>query len=189
MILLLDNRDSFTFNLVQALRVLGAEVRVERSTALDLDAIRSLSPDRILIGPGPGGPSGAGCSLQVARERPAGVPILGVCLGLQVIAEAHGASIRRAAEPVHGHAERIEHDGLGLFEGLPQPLMVARYHSLLVHEPSLPPELEVSARSKAGEVMALRHRSLPMEAVQFHPESFLSEGCGRLLVNFLNLGG
>ena len=187
MILVLDNRESFTFNLVQALRVLVDEVHVVRSSELSLDDVRALEPERILIGPGPGGPEGAGCSLEVVRERPLGAPILGVCLGLQVLAVAHGGRVERATEPVHGHAEAIVHDGRGLFRGLPQPLTVGRYHSLVVDEASLPAELEVSARTEAGVVMALRHRTLPLAAVQFHPESILSQATEALMRNFLQL--
>lgn len=187
MLLVLDNRDSFTFNLVQALRTLTPEVLVRRSDALSLAEVEALAPDWILIGPGPGRPSGAGCSTAVARAQPGGAPILGVCLGHQVIAEAHGGRIERAPLPVHGHAEPITHDGRGIFEGLVQPLTVARYHSLVVSDEGLPDELEVSARSADGLIMGVRHKHLPLEAVQFHPESILSEGTARLFENFLAL--
>jgi anthranilate synthase component 2 len=186
-LLVLDNRDSFTFNLVQALRVLTPEVLVRRSAAISLPEVEALAPERILIGPGPGGPDGAGCSLDVARAQPCGAPILGVCLGHQVLATAFGGRVVRAPAPVHGHAVPITHDGRGLFEGLDQPLTVARYHSLVVEEASLPEELEVSARSAEGLVMGLRHKQLPLESVQFHPESILSEGTSRLFANFLAL--
>jgi anthranilate synthase/aminodeoxychorismate synthase-like glutamine amidotransferase len=187
-ILVLDNRDSFTFNLVQALRTGGAVVRVERAAKINVTDIEGLRPERILIGPGPGTPEAAGCSLDVVRERPCSAPILGVCLGMQAVAAALGARIVRAHEPVHGHAESIEHDGRGLFRGLPRPLTVGRYHSLIVEESSLPAELEVTARASSGEVMAIRHRSLPIEAVQFHPESILSEACEAFFENFRELG-
>ena len=187
MLLLLDNRDSFTFNLVQAFQALGASVVVRRSHEIGLEEVRRLAPERIVIGPGPGGPPDAGCSLAVARELAGEVPLLGVCLGLQVIGAAFGARIGPARELVHGRAVPVEHDGRGLFEGLPSPLRATRYNSLAVLEEGWPEGLEVSARSPDGDVMGLRVPGLAVEAVQFHPESILSRGCDRLLAAFLRL--
>ena len=185
MILVADNRDSFTWNLVQYLRELGAEVRVERADTLDPASLRALGPDQLLIGPGPGRPEGAEASLELVREFAGELPILGVCLGQQVIAVAFGGRVRKAREPVHGQAHSVSHDGRGLFRGLADPLTVGRYHSLVVDPDSLPEVLEVSARTADGEIMGLRHRELPVEAVQFHPESVLSEAGHLLLANFL----
>jgi anthranilate synthase/aminodeoxychorismate synthase-like glutamine amidotransferase len=183
-ILVIDNRDSFTWNLVQYLMELGQEVRVERADDLDASRARELRPERLLIGPGPGGPEQARSALSLVRALAGEVPMLGVCLGLQVITVAFGGSVERAPEPVHGHAHRILHGGRGLFRGLPSPLTVGRYHSLAADELRLPRELRVTARTEDGVVMALAHRSLPIEAVQFHPESILSEAGHALLANF-----
>jgi len=183
-LVVLDNRDSFVWNLVQVLQGLGEEVRVLRARELDASALDDLTPTHLVIGPGPGGPAEAHTSLA-ALDRWAGrVPILGVCLGLQIIAHHHGADVVRG-EPVHGHASRIEHDGRGLFAGLPSPLEVGRYHSLRVDPDSLPDVLEASAFSEDGALMALRHRELDIAAIQFHAESILSTGGERLLANFL----
>ena len=184
MILVVDNRDSFTWNLVQALREAGVQVRVERSTELDAAKVRALEPSQILIGPGPGGPRGAGASLELVRELSGELPILGVCLGLQVIAVAFGGEIRPALQPVHGHPCEVRHDGRGVFRGLPNPLTVGRYHSLAVDEAQLPDCLEVSARSPEGEIMGLRHRELSVEGVQFHPESVLSVASADFFANY-----
>ncbi|MCB9915347.1 MAG: aminodeoxychorismate/anthranilate synthase component II [Planctomycetes bacterium] len=186
MLLFVDNRDSFSFNLVQALAALGADVRVVRADAASAAELVALRPERVLIGPGPGGPEGAGCSLALAHALRGVVPLFGVCLGHQVLAASFGARVVRAARPVHGHADAVAHDGRGLFRGLPSPLTVGRYHSLVVDPASLPPALEVSARSAAGEVMGLRHRELPIEAVQFHPESVLSEAGEAFFRNLLD---
>ena len=185
MILVLDNRDSFTFNLVQALLRLGVEVTVRRSQGTTAEEVRLLAPDRILVGPGPGSPAGSGCSLEVIRGLGRTTPVLGVCLGHQAIAAAFGGRVTRARTLVHGGTVEVEHDGQGIFAGLPHPLRSARYNSLTVAEPGIPDCLHVSARAADGDVMGLRHREWPLEGVQFHPESVLSEGGARLLGNFL----
>jgi len=183
-ILVVDNRDSFTFNLVQYLLELGQEVRVERAAGLCPARVRELGPQRLLIGPGPGGPQEAREALELTRAFAGQIPILGVCLGLQVICVAFGGQVRRAPQPVHGHAHSIRHNGRGIFRGLPDPLTVGRYHSLVADEAQLGAELEVTARSADGLVMALRHKTQQIEAVQFHPESILSEAGHELLGNF-----
>lgn len=188
MILVVDNRDSFTWNLVQYLMELGEEVCVERAAGLTPDGVRELGPARILIGPGPGGPNEAAEALALVHAFAGETPLLGVCLGLQVIVLAYGGRVVRAPEPVHGHAHAVHHDGRGVFRGLPDPLTVGRYHSLAVEESGLPEVLEVSARTEDGVVMGIRHRSLALEAVQFHPESILSEAGHALLANFCQLG-
>ncbi len=185
MILVLDNRDSFTFNLVQALAALGAEVVVARARATTLARIERLAPEKILIGPGPGRPEDAALSLAVIRELAPRVPTLGVCLGHQAIGAAFGARIERSAAPLHGHATLVEHAARGLFRGLPSPLHFTRYNSLTVLDRDLPACLEVLARAADGEVMALAHREWPLVGVQFHPESILSERGSQLLANFL----
>jgi len=172
-ILVLDNRDSFTFNLVQALLEVPAEVVCVRTDAVSWQEVRAMDPDALLVGPGPGEPAGAGCTEDVIRELSADIPTLGVCLGHQAIATAFGGRVVRSAELVHGALRPVEHDGRGVFEGVPSPLEFARYNSLIVEEASLPAELEVSARSSNGEIMGLRHRTRPLEGVQFHPESVL----------------
>jgi anthranilate synthase/aminodeoxychorismate synthase-like glutamine amidotransferase len=184
-LLLLDHRDSFTFNLVQALRGLGADVRVERAEELELADVLALTPERVLLGPGPGPPERA--SLANELFRCGRVPALGVCLGHQSLAWTFGARVVRGPRPVHGHADRVVHEGRGVFRGLPDPLTVGRYHSLVVEEPTLPACLEVSARTSDGAIAGLAHRSLPLHGVQFHPESILSEHGERLLANFLAL--
>ena len=187
MLLVLDNRDSFTFNLVQALQERGAEVRVERATRISVDGVRDLAPERILIGPGPGGPADAGCSTAVITELSSEVPILGVCLGHQALGLAFGARIGPARELVHGRTVEVRHDGRGVFEHVPQPARFTRYNSLAVLADSVPACLEVSAVAADGDVMGLRHRDRPLEGVQFHPESILSEHASRLFENFLRL--
>ncbi len=185
MILVLDNHDSFTFNLVQGLGALGAELQVFASDAISVATIQTLAPDAIVISPGPGKPCDAGISADVVRELGARMPMLGVCLGHQVICEVLGARIEHAVQLVHGRTSRIRHDGRELFQGLPNPLVAARYHSLAVNVDSLPACLEACAFSEQGELMAVRHRSWPLLGVQFHPESFLTEEGPRLLHNFL----
>lgn len=187
MLLVIDNYDSFTYNLVQYLQELGADVRVVRNDAIDPGAIRSLAPERIVISPGPGRPETAGITLEVIR-RLATIPILGVCLGHQAIAHAFGARIVRARSLMHGKTSPIWHDGRTVFTGLPSPFTATRYHSLVVAPESLPPCLEVSAWTEDGEIMGIRHRDYPLEGVQFHPESILSEHGKKLLENFLHLG-
>lgn len=185
MLLLLDNRDSFTFNLVQAFQTLGAEVVVRRSHDCDVAELQRLAPERVVIGPGPGGPADAGCSLDVVHALAGEVPLFGVCLGLQVIGAAFGGRVGAARELVHGRALPVAHDGRGVFRGLPSPLRFTRYNSLAVLEEGFPSALEVSARWHDGDVMGLRHRELAVEGVQFHPESILSERGEQLLANFL----
>lgn len=197
MILVIDNYDSFTFNLVQALEAAGAEVRVIRNDAMDGTGIRELADDPgsdlrgIVISPGPGDPDHAGVSVEsvrVAAER--GLPLLGVCLGMQSMAVAFGASIVRAPTLVHGEASEVTHDGAGLLEGMPPSFMAARYHSLAVDPATLPVELRVTAISEVDRVvMGLRHVSLPLEGVQFHPESVLTPQGPHLLANFLRQAG
>ena len=197
MILVIDNYDSFTFNLVQALEAAGAEVKVVRNDAIDRDGIEALAADAgehltgIVISPGPGDPDAAGVSMdavRVAGEH--GIPLLGVCLGMQSMAQVYGASIVRAPTLVHGEAAEVTHDGTGLLEGMPPAFMAARYHSLCVDPATLPDELRVTAMSESDRVvMGLRHTSLPMEGVQFHPESVLTPDGPHLLANFLRQAG
>ncbi len=185
-VLLVDNYDSFTFNLAQALGALGASVEVIRADAARLTAAFDARPDRVVISPGPGRPEAAGRSPSLVREAPErGIPTLGVCLGLQCAAIAFGARVVRAPEPRHGKTSFVRHDGKGIFTGVPDPTEATRYHSLMVDEASLPTDLVVTARSDDGVVMALRHARLPLEAVQFHPESVLTKDGMRMLENFL----
>ena len=185
-VLLVDNYDSFTYNLAQALGALGATVDVVRADDARLLAAIDAPPDRLVISPGPGRPEAAGRSPQLVREAPErGIPTLGVCLGLQCAAIAFGARVVRAPEPRHGKTSFVRHDGKGIFRGVPDPTEATRYHSLMVEEASLPAELAVTARSDDGVVMALRHARLPLEAVQFHPESVLTKDGMRMLENFL----
>lgn len=184
-LLLLDNYDSFTWNLAQYFGELGAEVTVLRNDAIDLAGVRALQPARIVISPGPCAPAQAGVSLELIRSFAGVVPILGVCLGHQAIGEAFGGEVVRARQVVHGKASPIRHDGRGVFAGVAQNFAAARYHSLAVARASLPDCLEVSAQTEDGEIMGLRHRSLAVEGVQFHPESVLTEAGHQLLGNFL----
>lgn len=197
MILLIDNYDSFTYNLVQYFGALGHEVVVRRNDAIDLAGITALAPSHIVISPGPCTPNEAGISLATITHFAGQLPILGVCLGHQAIAQAMGARVVRAQRAMHGKTSFIEHDGEELFAGLNNPLQVTRYHSLVVEAASLPECLEVTAWSQrqqvneawlAPEIMGLRHRSLPLWGVQFHPESILSEQGMELLANFMRLG-
>jgi anthranilate synthase/aminodeoxychorismate synthase-like glutamine amidotransferase len=187
-ILVIDNYDSFTYNLVQYLGELGAEPVVVRNDAADLGRIAELRPERIVISPGPGTPDDAGISLDVVRTFGANVPVLGVCLGHQAIGQAFGATVARARRQMHGKTSAIEHDGRGVFRGVPSPFGATRYHSLAVIAETVPGDLEISARADDGEVMGLRHRRWPVEGVQFHPESILTEHGKTLLANFLGLG-
>ena len=186
-VLVVDNYDSFTYNLVQYLGELGAELEVVRNDVEDVDALLARRPDRVIVSPGPCTPNEAGVSVEAMRRFPeAGVPTLGVCLGHQSLAQAFGGKVVRHV-PVHGKTTTIEHDGRTIFAGLPSPLTVGRYHSL-VADPELPDELEVTARG-GGVVMAVRHRELPVEAVQFHPESVLTEWGYQMLANWLVICG
>ena len=186
-VLVIDNYDSFVFNLVQYLGELGAEPVVHRHDELTIDEIVELDPDAVLISPGPGRPDDAGVSNAVI-ERLAGVkPILGVCLGHQCIGQVFGGTVVRAPSVMHGKTSLVHHDGRGLLAGLPEPFEATRYHSLVVAADSVPPVLEVTARTDDGVVMGLRHRELPVEGVQFHPESILTQAGHQLLANFLAL--
>ncbi len=184
-VLLVDNYDSFTYNLVQQLGELGAEPAVFRNDAIDIDGIRELAPDGIVISPGPGTPDDGGISLSVVAELGGMIPLLGVCLGHQCIGQAFGASIVRAPELMHGKTSEIHHTGVGVFASLPSPFTATRYHSLIVDRSTLPPELEVTAETADGIVMGLRHRHLAIEGVQFHPESILTPHGPALLANFI----
>jgi anthranilate synthase component 2 len=186
MVLVLDNYDSFTYNLVQYLGELGAEVTVLRNDAVTIDAIAATTPDRIVISPGPGRPEEAGVTMDVIRRLGEATPILGVCLGHQAIGAVFGGAVVRAAVPMHGKTSTIEHNGRGVFTGLTAPFLASRYHSLVVADQGLPPELEVTARTREdGAIMGLRHRSWPVHGVQFHPESILTSEGRRILRNFL----
>jgi anthranilate synthase/aminodeoxychorismate synthase-like glutamine amidotransferase len=187
MILLIDNYDSFTYNLVQYLGELGAEVEVYRNDQITLDEIERLSPERIVISPGPKTPREAGICLDLIQRFAGRMPILGVCLGHQAIGEAFGGRVVRAPELMHGKISSISHDQRTLFAGLPNPFPATRYHSLIVERESLPGCLEVSATSPSGLIMGLRHRSLKVEGVQFHPESIMTTAGKQLLENFLRL--
>jgi len=185
-LLLIDNYDSFTYNLVQAFMVLGAEVLVYRNDALSVAAAEELSPTHLCISPGPGTPALAGVSIAMIRAFAGHVPILGVCLGHQAITEAFGGRVVRAARLMHGKTSRIEHDGRGVFRGIANPCEVGRYHSLLAEPASLPDVLEVTARTAEGEIMGVRHTSLAIAGVQFHPESVLTPDGPAMLKNFLD---
>ena len=184
MILLIDNFDSFVYNLARYLEEIGRETLVVRNNAIGIERIRALAPEAIVISPGPCDPPRAGISVEAVRELGAEIPILGVCLGHQAIGAALGASVVRGA-PVHGRAGTVHHDGTGIFHGIPSPFEAARYHSLVVSPSGLPPSLEVAAWLADGTIMALRHRERPILGVQFHPESVLTQHGHRLLANFL----
>ena len=184
-VLVVDNYDSFVYNLVQYLGELGADPIVRRHDAVTLDEAAELAPDAMLVSPGPGRPEEAGVSVEIIRWAAGRIPVLGVCLGHQCIGAAWGARVERAPQVMHGKTSQIHHDGTGLFSGLSSPLEATRYHSLIVEESSLPDELEVVATSDDGLVMGLRHRDLDVEGVQFHPESILTENGHGLLSNFL----
>ena len=186
MLLMLDNYDSFTWNLVQYLGELGAAVKVVRNDAITLDEIDALRPEQIVISPGPCTPSEAGISVPLVRRFAGKVPILGVCLGHQAIGQAFGARIIRAQRVMHGKLSSIVHDQRGVFEDVPTPFNATRYHSLAIERGSLPAVLDVTATAEDGEIMAIRHRELPVEGVQFHPEAILTEHGRKVLQNFLS---
>ena len=185
MILVIDNYDSFTYNLVQYLGELGAALHVVRNDAQSVDDLVALRPERIVISPGPGTPDDAGVSLALIRRLGATTPILGVCLGHQSIGQAYGATVSRAQSQMHGKTSEIRHDNAGVFAGLSNPFTATRYHSLAVLKDTVTPDLEVTAWSEDGEIMGLRHRRHPVEGVQFHPESILTVEGKKLLANFL----
>lgn len=186
-LLLIDNYDSFTYNLVQAFLVIGADVRVFRNDAIDVSQAQALAPTHLCISPGPGTPYDAGVSMDMIRAFAGRIPVLGVCLGHQSIVEVFGGKVVRAGRLMHGKTSPIDHDGRGLFAGLPQPCEVGRYHSLIAQPDTLPPVLEVTARTPEGEIMGVRHRELVVEGVQFHPESVLTPDGPTLMANFLKL--
>jgi anthranilate synthase/aminodeoxychorismate synthase-like glutamine amidotransferase len=191
MVFVLDNYDSFTYNLVQYLGELGADVEVRRNDQVSVSEVEALHPDRIVISPGPCTPSDAGISVELIRHFTGKVPVLGVCLGHQAIGEAFGGKVVRAKNLMHGKTSRVEHDGRTIFQGVSSPMTATRYHSLIVSEDGLPAELEVSARSLERDgsqvIMGLRHRKFPVEGVQFHPESVLTDQGKKLVANFLAL--
>ena len=186
MLLMIDNYDSFTYNLVQYLGELGEDVKVVRNDELGVDEIERLAPARIVLSPGPCTPSEAGVSLAVIERFKARVPILGVCLGHQAIGQAFGGRVVHAKTLMHGKVSRVHHSGAGVFHGLPTPYDATRYHSLAIERATCPAELEVTAWTEDGEIMGVRHRSLPVEGVQFHPESILTQHGHALLRNFLS---
>jgi anthranilate synthase component 2 len=186
MILLIDNYDSFVYNLARYVRELGQTPLVRRHDAISPEEILGLGPSHIIISPGPCSPSEAGISTDVVRRLGPTIPILGVCLGHQCIGAAYGAEIVRAGRPMHGKTSRIHHSGTGLFTGLPSPFQATRYHSLVIAPASVPPELEITATSEDGEIMAVRHTQFPVYGVQFHPESVLTEHGYRLIDHFLH---
>jgi len=192
MVFVLDNYDSFTYNLVQYLGELGADITVRRNDELSVDEVEALQPDHILLSPGPCTPQDAGILIPLIQRMAGKAPILGVCLGHQAIGAAFGGEVIRAAELMHGKTSPVEHDGKGIFAGLPSPITCTRYHSLIVAEKGLPAELEITARSTGHDgqsiIMGLRHRSLPIEGVQFHPESVLTQGGRQMIRNFLEMG-
>jgi anthranilate synthase/aminodeoxychorismate synthase-like glutamine amidotransferase len=187
MIFVLDNYDSFTYNLVQYMGELGAEMIIRRNDELTPEQVEELHPERILLSPGPCTPQEAGLSIPLIRHFAGKLPILGVCLGHQAIGAAFGGAVVRAPKLMHGKTSAVEHDGKSIFAGLATPMTCTRYHSLMVAEEGLPEELEISARTADGIIMGLRHREYPIEGVQFHPESVLTENGKRLIQNFLEM--
>ena len=186
MLLLIDNYDSFTYNLYQLLSELGERVEVVRNDEVTVEQVEALGPERIVISPGPGSPAQAGISPAVVRRLGARTPIFGVCLGLQCIGEVYGGTVGRAGELIHGKTSLVYHTGRGVFGGLPSPFEAVRYHSLVVQRDTVPTSLDVTAQTANGLVMGLKHRKLPVEGVQFHPESILTEHGAELLANFLS---
>jgi len=189
MLLVIDNYDSFTYNLVQYLGEMGQDVRVVRNDEIPAAEIAALAPSHIVISPGPCTPNEAGISLEVIKTYAGKIPILGVCLGHQAIGQAFGGKVVRAARVMHGKTSPISHDGKGLFTGLPNPFQATRYHSLLIERASVPDVLDVTAQTAENEIMAVRHKTLPVEGVQFHPESFLTTSGKDLLRNFIERRG
>ncbi len=188
MVLVIDNYDSFTYNLVQYLGELGAQLVVRRNDEVPLDTLRALGHDRVVISPGPGRPEQAGVSLDAIKEFGPRMPVLGVCLGHQTIGLAFGGEVTRAPQPMHGKTSTVEHNGQGVFAGISTSFQAGRYHSLIVAQPSMPPDLEITARTQEDNlVMGIRHRSLPIHGVQFHPESVLTNEGRRILRNFLEM--
>ncbi|MBN1254939.1 MAG: aminodeoxychorismate/anthranilate synthase component II [Deltaproteobacteria bacterium] len=187
MILMIDNYDSFTYNLVQYIGQLGGEVMVHRNDVVTVDEIRKLKPDAIVLSPGPCTPKEAGICVEVIRELGATIPILGVCLGHQAVGYAFGGEVIRAQQIMHGKTSQVINDGRTIFTGLPNPLVAGRYHSLILKRDSLPGCFEISAETEEGEIMGIRHKELPVEGVQFHPESILTPNGKRLLKNFLTM--
>lgn len=187
MLLMIDNYDSFTYNLVQYFGELGQDVRVIRNDEIDVDTIGTLQPEHIVISPGPCTPNEAGVSLPLISKYAGNIPILGVCLGHQSIGQAFGGKIIHAKELMHGKTSQIHHTGQGVFKGLPSPFRATRYHSLVIERASLPAELEITAWTEDGEIMGVRHKTLPIEGVQFHPESILTEYGHEMLANFLKV--
>ena len=185
MILVIDNYDSFTYNLVQYLGEMGAELDVRRNDAVSLGDIAEMRPEKIVISPGPGTPDDAGVTLDLIKEFGRTTPIFGVCLGLQAMGQALGGRVIRADKLMHGKISHVSHRGQGVFAGLPSPFQATRYHSLIVEQSSLPEVLEVTAESEDGEIMGLKHRDWPLEGVQFHPEAILTEHGKQMLRNFL----
>ncbi|AFW02261.1 anthranilate synthase component II [Gluconobacter thailandicus F149-1 = NBRC 100600] len=189
MILLIDNYDSFTFNIVHHLGALGVECDVRRNDALSVEEALALKPSAIVISPGPCAPDGAGICCDLIREAAGKVPVFGVCLGHQAIGQVFGAKVVRAPVPMHGKISAVDHDGTGVFAGLPNPVNVVRYHSLTLEPASIPPELIVNASTKDGIIMGVRHRDHDVHGVQFHPESIASTAGRELLANFLTIAG
>jgi anthranilate synthase/aminodeoxychorismate synthase-like glutamine amidotransferase len=187
MLLVIDNYDSFTYNLVQYFGELGANPQVKRNDAITPDEVEKMKPQKIVISPGPGRPQEAGISMELIRKFGVKVPILGVCLGHQCMGEVYGGKVVRAGRLMHGKTSPIQHDGKGVFQGLPNPFEATRYHSLIVEKNSVPSCLEVCAETAEGEIMGLRHREYPVHGVQFHPESILSKEGKDLLANFLKI--
>ncbi|MBW1675494.1 MAG: aminodeoxychorismate/anthranilate synthase component II [Deltaproteobacteria bacterium] len=187
MILMIDNYDSFTYNLVQYLGVLGADVEVRRNDQVSLEEIEAMAPERLVISPGPGVPQSAGITVPMIQRFYQRVPILGVCLGHQAVGVSFGGGVVRSARLMHGKVSRIYHDGRGVFRDVPDPFTATRYHSLAVESESLPSCLEISAKAEDGEIMGLRHRDYPVHGIQFHPESILTQEGMRILQNFLTL--
>jgi len=187
MLLVIDNYDSFTYNLVQYFGELGADPQVKRNDAITPDEVEKMKPQKIVISPGPGRPQEAGISMELIRKFGGKVPILGVCLGHQCMGEVYGGKVVRAGRLMHGKTSPIQHDGKGVFQGLPNPFEATRYHSLIVEKNSVPSCLEVCAETAEGEIMGLRHREYPVHGVQFHPESILSKEGKDLLANFLKI--